>query len=142
LSPVLYNLYFLPPQFHFLSNLIPVVYEKTGMVPPSNFSSKTNVHPRHHTGVGVHARHLSPWYTSALTWLLFFFIIILMISFIYIKFRGGRNHPHLAWPPQQFFFFFFKKIFKIIYIYGTKYIDFILFYFLTYSHKKRKEDSN
>jgi len=44
---VLYDLYFLPPQFHFLSNLVPVVYEKTEMVPPSNFPSKTNVHPRH-----------------------------------------------------------------------------------------------
>jgi hypothetical protein len=47
LPPVLYDLYFLPPQFHFLSNLVPVVYEKTEMVPPSDFPSKTNVHPRH-----------------------------------------------------------------------------------------------
>jgi hypothetical protein len=44
---MLYDLYFLPHQFHFLSNLVPVVYEKTEMVPPSDFSSKTNVHPRH-----------------------------------------------------------------------------------------------
>jgi hypothetical protein len=57
---VLYDLYFLPPQFHFLSNLVPVVYEKTEMVPPSNFPSKTNVQPRHPIGVGVYARHLSP----------------------------------------------------------------------------------
>jgi len=55
LPPVLYDLYFLPPQFHFLSNLVPVVYEKTEMVPPSDFPSKTNVHPRHWTCVGVHA---------------------------------------------------------------------------------------
>lgn len=53
-TPMLYDLYFLPPQFHFLSNLVPVVYEKTEMVPPSNFSSKTNVQPRHSTGVSVH----------------------------------------------------------------------------------------
>jgi hypothetical protein len=32
---------------HFLSNLVPVAYEKTEIVPPSNFSSKTNVHLRH-----------------------------------------------------------------------------------------------
>jgi hypothetical protein len=57
---VLCDLYFLPPQFYFLSNLVPVVYEKMEMVPPSNFSSKTNVQSRHPTGVGVHARHLSP----------------------------------------------------------------------------------
>jgi len=60
MPPVLYDLYFLPPQFHFLSNLVPVVYEKTEMVHPSNFPSKTNVQPRHPTGVGVHGRHLSP----------------------------------------------------------------------------------
>jgi hypothetical protein len=59
-TPMLYNLYFLPPQFYFLPNLVPVVYEKTKMVPPSNFPSKTNVQSRHPTGVGVHARHLSP----------------------------------------------------------------------------------
>jgi hypothetical protein len=47
---VLYDLYFLPHQFHFLSNLIPVVYEKTKMVPPSDFPSKTNVQPRHFLG--------------------------------------------------------------------------------------------
>jgi hypothetical protein len=53
LPPVLYNLYFLrndsythffyflPHQFHFLSNLVSVVYEKTEMVPPSDFPSKT-----------------------------------------------------------------------------------------------------
>jgi hypothetical protein len=46
LFQVLYNLYFLPLQFHFLSNLIHVVYEKTEMVPLSDFPSKTNVHPR------------------------------------------------------------------------------------------------
>jgi hypothetical protein len=56
---VLYDIYFLPPQFHFLSNLVPVVYEKTEMVPPSNFPSKTNVQSRHPTGVGVYARHLT-----------------------------------------------------------------------------------
>jgi hypothetical protein len=38
----------------------------------------------------------------------------------------------VARPPQQFYFFFKKKIFKKIYI------DFILFYFLTYPHKKRR----
>jgi hypothetical protein len=107
---VLYDLYFLSPQFHFLSNLVPVIYEKTEMVPPSDFPSKTNVQPHHPTGVGVHAQHLSPWYTSALTWLSFFFIIILIIYFLKKK-----------------------KIFKIIYI------DFILFYFLTYPHKKRRK---
>jgi hypothetical protein len=51
------------------------------MVPPSNFPSKTNVQPRDPTGVSVHVRHLSLWHTSALTWLPFF-IIILMISYI------------------------------------------------------------
>jgi hypothetical protein len=44
---VFYDLYFLLPQFHFLSNLVPVVYEKTEMVPLSDFPSKTNVHPQH-----------------------------------------------------------------------------------------------
>jgi hypothetical protein len=34
---VLYDLYFLPSQFHFLSNLVPVVYEKMEIVPPSDF---------------------------------------------------------------------------------------------------------
>jgi hypothetical protein len=43
----LYDLYFLPHQFQFLSNSVPVIYEKTEMVPPSDFPSKTNVHPRH-----------------------------------------------------------------------------------------------
>jgi hypothetical protein len=47
LSHVLYYLYFLFPQFHFLSNLVHVVYEKTEIVPPSDLQSKTNVHPRH-----------------------------------------------------------------------------------------------
>jgi hypothetical protein len=46
-ASVLYDLYFLPHQFHFLSNLVPVVYEKTKMVSSSDFSFKTNVHPRH-----------------------------------------------------------------------------------------------
>jgi len=67
LAPVLYELYFLPPQFCFVTKLVPVVWEKTKMVPPSNFPFKTNVQPRHPTGVGVHAQHLSPWHTSALT---------------------------------------------------------------------------
>jgi hypothetical protein len=99
LLPVLYNLYFLPLQFYFLPNLVPVVYEKTEMIPPSNFPSKTNVQPRHHTGVGVHARHLSPWHISALTWLPFIIIIIiLMISYIYIikKKIWGGCHPHFG----------------------------------------------
>jgi hypothetical protein len=60
LPHVLYDLYFLPSWFYFLSNLVHVVYEKTKMVHVSNFLSKTNVQPRHPTGVGVHARHLSP----------------------------------------------------------------------------------
>jgi hypothetical protein len=60
LPHVLYDLYFLTSQFHFLSNLVSVVYEKTEIVPPSYFPFKTNVQPRHPTGVGVHARHLSP----------------------------------------------------------------------------------
>jgi hypothetical protein len=42
---------FLSHQFYFLSNFVHVLYEKTEMVPPS----KTNVQPRHPTGVGVHA---------------------------------------------------------------------------------------
>jgi hypothetical protein len=37
---VLYDLYFLSSQFYFLSNLIPMVHEKTEMVPPSNFPSR------------------------------------------------------------------------------------------------------
>jgi hypothetical protein len=44
---MLYDLYFLLIQFHFLSNLVPVVYEKTEIVSPSDFPSETNVHPRH-----------------------------------------------------------------------------------------------
>jgi hypothetical protein len=44
---VLYDIYFLSHQFHFLSNLLLVEYEKAEMVPPSDFPSKTNVHPRH-----------------------------------------------------------------------------------------------
>jgi hypothetical protein len=64
-TPVLYDLYFLSPQFHFLSNLVLVVYEKTEMIHPSDFPSKTNVHPCHWTGVGVHAQHVSV-HTSAI----------------------------------------------------------------------------
>jgi len=59
-TPVLYNLYFLSPQFYFWSNLVPMVYEKMKMVPPSNFPSKTMIQPCHPTGFGIHARHLSP----------------------------------------------------------------------------------
>jgi hypothetical protein len=52
---MLYDLYFLSHQFYFLLNLVHVVYEKTEMILPSDFSFKTNVQPRHPTGVGVHA---------------------------------------------------------------------------------------
>jgi hypothetical protein len=52
------------------------------MVLPSNFSSKTNVQPRHATGVGVHARHVPVAHLSAD--MATIFIIILMISYIYI----------------------------------------------------------
>jgi hypothetical protein len=100
---VLYDLYFLPPQFYFLPNLIHVVYEKTKIVP----SSKTNVQPCHPTGVGVHARHLSPWYTLVLTWLSFFFMIILMISYIYIKSGVAETTPIWLGGGPNFFFFFF-----------------------------------
>jgi hypothetical protein len=96
LPPVFYDLYFLPPQFYFLSNLVHVVYEKTEMVPPSNFLSKTNVQPRNPTSVGVHARHLSPWHTSVLIyftgwqhcfwWFLFFIFKNYLISNILICF--------------------------------------------------------
>jgi len=55
LAPLLYELYFLLPQFCFVPKLVPVVWEKTEMVPPSNFPSKTNVQPRHPTSVGVYA---------------------------------------------------------------------------------------
>jgi hypothetical protein len=63
------KLYFLPHKFSFLSKVVPVVWEKIEMVPPSNFSSKTNVQPCHPTGVGVHVRpclraHLSVRETS------------------------------------------------------------------------------
>jgi hypothetical protein len=74
------------------------------MIPPSNFPSKTNVQPRHHTGVGVHARHLSPWHILALTWLPFIIIIIiLMISYIYIikKKIWGGCHPHFGLSHPQ-----------------------------------------
>jgi hypothetical protein len=93
---VLYDLYFLLSQFYILPNLVPVVYEKTEMVPPSNFSSKTNVQPRHPTGVGVHARHLSPWHTSTLMWLPIFFLI-LMISYIYIKKKQKKKQKTKIW---------------------------------------------
>jgi hypothetical protein len=64
------------------------------MVPPSNFSSKTNVQPRHPTGVGVHARHLSSWHTSALTWLPFFFYYFNDFLYIYIYINlGWLSHP-------------------------------------------------
>jgi hypothetical protein len=42
---VLYNLYFLSPQFHFLANLVPVVYEKTEMVLSSD--SRQNLTSSH-----------------------------------------------------------------------------------------------
>jgi hypothetical protein len=58
LPHVLYDLYFLPHQFYFLPNLVHVVYEKMEMVPPSNFSSKTNVQPRHPTGWRTCATHV------------------------------------------------------------------------------------
>jgi len=73
------------------------------MVPPSNFPSKTNVQPRHPTCAGVHARHMSPWHTLALTWLPFFifyfndflYIIIILIIYIYI-------YIYLGWLPLPF----------------------------------------
>jgi hypothetical protein len=100
---VLYDLYFLPPQFYFISNLVYMVYEKTKMVPPSNFPSKINVQPRHPIGVGVHAWHMSPWHTSAQTWLQLFIIIILMISYIYIYIFFKKNLGWLSppfWPRE------------------------------------------
>jgi hypothetical protein len=86
---VFYELYFLSPQFCFVPKLVHVVWEKTKMVLPSNFSSKTNVQPRHATGVGVHARHVPVAHLSAD--MATIFIIILMISYIYI-YLGGC-HP-------------------------------------------------
>jgi len=93
--------------FLFLSNLIHVVWEKTEMIPLSNFPSKTNVQPCHPTNVDVHVWHMSPWYTSALTWLSFIIIIIiiLMIYFIYIcKILGWPKPPPfgLGPPPLGF----------------------------------------
>jgi hypothetical protein len=44
-----------------------VLWEKTEMVPPSIFPSKTNGLPCYPTRVGVILRHLSPNTTSALT---------------------------------------------------------------------------
>jgi hypothetical protein len=41
------QLLFFPYQFYFLLNLIHVVYEKMKMIHSSDFSFKTNVHPRH-----------------------------------------------------------------------------------------------
>jgi hypothetical protein len=74
-----YELYFLPSQFCFVPKLVPMVWKKTEMVP----LSKTNVQPRHPTGVGVYARHLSPWHTLALTRLPFF--IYYFNDFLYIQ---------------------------------------------------------
>jgi hypothetical protein len=107
LAPVLYELYFLPSQFYFISKLVHVVWENTEMVPPSNFLSKTNVQPRHLTGVGVHAWHLSPWHTSTLTWLPFFFIIlappfyIFIYIYIYIYIIWDGWHPHFGLSHPQ-----------------------------------------
>jgi hypothetical protein len=70
-----------------------MVWEKKEMVPPSKFPSKINVQPCHPTGVSVHARHLSPWYTSALMWLSFFFNYYFN-DFLYIYiFWGGPTTP-------------------------------------------------
>jgi len=91
---------FCPHQFYFLLNLVPVVYEKTEMVHLSNFPFKTNVQPRHLTGVGVHARHLSPWHTSALTWLPFFFYYFNDFFYIYIYIYIKKKN--LGWLPPPF----------------------------------------
>jgi len=94
-TPMLYDLYFLPPQFCFVPKLVPVVWKKTEMVPPSNFRSKTIVQPRNPTGVGVHARHLSPWHTSALTWLLFFYYFN---DFLYYNNNNNNIIKKKNWP--------------------------------------------
>jgi hypothetical protein len=109
---VLYHLYFLPSQFYFLPNLVPVVYEKTEMVPSSNLPSKTNVQPRHPTDVGVHALHMSPWHTSALTLLPFFYYYFNDFLYIYISKKikkSGVAATHIlakgvAEPPLRYHF--------------------------------------
>jgi hypothetical protein len=107
---VLYELYFLPPQFYFVSKLVPVVWEKTEMVHPSNFPSKTNVQPRHPTGVDVHARHLSPWHTSALTWLPFFYYYF--NDFLYIYKSGVAATPFWPRGGSRYHFLYLFKLHK------------------------------
>jgi len=61
LPPVVSNFYFLPTVLHFFfSQMVLVLLEKTEIVPPSNFLSKTNGLPCHPTCVDVILQHLSP----------------------------------------------------------------------------------
>jgi hypothetical protein len=101
---VLYDIYFLPHQLHFLPNLVPVVYEKTEMVPPSNFPSKTNVQPHHPIGIDVYAQHLSPWHTSTLTWLpytFFNFNYYYLNDFFYTYMYQKKKKSGVAQPPSR-----------------------------------------